>query len=158
MAKIEMFDSEFDTNVLMQLFETDSEELCEEMLNESAPFLEDSIKKELRANLYHDGDSELIDSISAGTAQKTKDGSAFIVNVTPKGYSQIKVYIDKRTRGHERKIRRYKVSNALKAIWKEYGIPGKQVPSPFFEPARRKAEKQVLAKMQEVYERKTGIK
>lgn len=155
MANVEMFDSEFDTKVLMQLLNTDSKELCEEMLNESVPFLEESVKRELRANLYHDGDSELVDSIHAGKAQKTKNGSAFIVNVKPTGYSKMKVYIDKRTRGH---IRRYKVSNALKAIWKEYGIPGKQVPSPFFEPARRKSEKKVLAKMQEVYERKTGIK
>ena len=148
----------FDDDFLKDLLETDSEALCEEMLNESVPVLEASVKHELKSRIQHDGDSELVDSIKATKAKKTKDGSAFIVNVTPTGYSKVKTYIDKRTRGTEKKVRKYQVSNALKAIWKEYGIPGRQAPAPFFEPASRKSEKQILSKMQEVYERKTGIK
>lgn len=154
MAELEIFGDDF----LKDLSETDSETICEEMLNESVPLLEASVKQELKARIQHEGDSELVNSIKANKAKKTKDGSAYIVNVTPKGYSQIKVYLDKRTRGTEQKVRKYKVSNALKALWKEYGIPGKQAPAPFLTPAMNKAEKQVLAKMQEVYERKTGIK
>lgn len=152
MASLEV---NFGEDFLRDLLEVDSEKLCEEMLNESAPLLETSVKCELKSRIQHERESELVDSIKATKAKKTKDGTAYIVNVTPKGYSKVKVYIDKRTRGTEKKVRRYNVSNALKAIWKEYGIPGKQAPSPFLGAATRKAEKQVLAKMQEIYERKT---
>lgn len=155
MAEMEL---NFGDDFLKDLLETDSEKLCEEMLNASVPILEESVKRELKSRIKHEGDSELVNSIKANRAKKTKDGSAFIVNVTPKGYSQTKEYIDKRTKRKEKKPRKYKVPNALKAIWKEYGIPGKQAPTPFLGRATRNVEKEVTAKMQEVYERKTGIK
>lgn len=151
-------DINFGEDFLKDLFETDSEALCKEMLNESAPLLEESVKSELKARIQHEGESELVDSIKANKAKKTRNDSAFIVNVSPKGYSKVKIYRDNRTKGTEKKVRKYQVSNALKAIWKEYGIPGRQVASPFFEPASRKAEKRIVSQMQEVYERKTGIK
>lgn len=157
-ARIEEYGAGFEIGVLQSLLETDSEELCKEILNQSVPYLKESIKKELKSNLKHSGESELVNSIKAGKAKKTKDGSTYIINVSPKGYSSTKVYNDKRTPGNLRKNRKQKVPNALKAIWKEYGIPGKQSPSPFFAPATRKAEKQVIAKMQKTYERKAGMK
>ena len=84
-------------------------------------------------------------------AKRTKDGSAYITTVGPRGYSN-HMYYDKKGQ----KKRKYKVSNALKAIWKEYGIAGKQAPRPFIANATRNAEEKVMNKLQEVYRNKTG--
>lgn len=46
--------------------------------------------------------------------------------------------------------------NALKAVWKEYGIAGRQPARPFLANATRNAEETVLTKMQEVYKKRMG--
>lgn len=145
------FEVDFPENFLSELLETDFDEIAEEALKEVAPLLEDSMKKSCAVAVEHEGDSELVDSIKAGKPKKTKT-DAYIVNVSPKGYSKTKIY------HHKKKDRKYPVSNALKAIWKEYGIPGRQPPRPFIDHACNEARESVIAKMQEVYNRKVGSK
>ena len=75
----------------------------------------------------------------------------------PSGYSKTKEYIQKDGTG-KRTTRKYPVSNAVKAIWKEYGIPGKEPARPFLTKAKNDVENDVMNRMQEVYNRKVGTK
>lgn len=143
------FEIDFPDDFLSDLLETDFGEIAEEALKTAAPILESSMQKSCAKAIEHEGDSELVHSIKAGRPKKTKT-DAYIVNVSPKGYSNVKVYRNKK------KDRTYPVSNALKAIWKEYGIPGRQPPRPFIAKACNDARSDVLSKMQEVYNRKVG--
>lgn len=134
----------------------DTDRLCKEMLDESAPILLDSVKKELKKSIIHSGDSELLDSIHIVYAEKCKNG-AYLVEIKPHGYSRTKTFRIARKRGRTvmyHSARKYELPNVLKAIWKEYGIPGKQPATPFFAPATRKAEVPIAEKMQEVFNRK----
>lgn len=145
------FDVIFPDDLMGGLLDTGCEEICMEALSEAAPLLVDSMKKSARAAVLHEGESEMVNSIAFSKAKRTKDGSAYITTVGPRGYSD-HMYYDKKGQ----KKRKYKVSNALKAIWKEYGIAGKQAPRPFIANATRNAEEKVMNKLQEVYKNKTG--
>lgn len=146
MAKCTVYDNtSFD-----ELFKLDFNEIAEEALKEAAPILENSMKKAVRQAVEHEGDSELVESIKANKPKKTRNG-AWIVNVTPKGYSRYKVYRAKR------KGRKHKVSNALKAIWKEYGIAGRQPPCPFLAKATNDAKDEVFAAIQRTFDNKARI-
>lgn len=146
MAKFALYDDRTD---LDDLFDIDFGEMAEEALLEAAPILEKSMKKAIQAALQHEGDSELVKSIKPNTPKKAKNG-AYIVNVTPRGYSKIKRYNAKKRR------RKYPVSNALKAIWKEYGIAGRQPPSPFLAKAANDAKNDVLNAIQRKFDEKAG--
>lgn len=148
------FKMEFGEDFLDQLLNTDFDEIAEAALNESAPIFEKSMKNEVKRVIKHDGDSELADSLKATKPKKTKT-DAWIVNVVPKGYSSTKKYIAVDSKGRKTR-RKYPASNALKAIWKEYGIPGRQPPSPFITRATNGARNAVMQKIQEVYNRKVG--
>lgn len=152
MAIVEM---EFPDDLMEDLLETDFGEIAEAALSEAVPFLEKSMKNELNKVIEHEGDSELVDSIKSNKPKRAKT-DAWIVNVTPKGYSSTKVFTAVDSKG-KKTHRKYPVSNALKAIWKEYGIPGHQPPRPFIESAVNGAREAALKKMQEVYNRKVGI-
>ncbi len=128
----------------------DFDEFCETALKEAAPILENEMKKACRSTIMHEGESEMVNSIKASVPEPTKT-DAWIVYVRPTGNSEKVGYY--KTRGYRR---RYKVSNALKAIWKEYGIPGKQAPQPFLQAATNAAEAAVVEKMQEIYNRMVG--
>lgn len=141
------FDIEFPDDFLSELLETDFDEIAEDALKEAAPLLEKSLKASCKRVIEHDGDSELVESIAASKPKKTKT-DAWIVNVGPRGYSKTRKYHAKKSG------RKYPVSNALKAIWKEYGIAGKQAPRPFITHATNEVRDTVMQKMQEVYERK----
>lgn len=143
------FEIDFPDDFLSKLLDTDFEEIAEEALNETAPLLETSMKQSCKAVITHEGDSELVDSIKSGKPKRTRT-DAWIVNVSPKGYSKTKVY------HHARTGRKHPVSNALKAIWKEYGIPGRQPPRPFITSACNKVRDSVMARLQKVYNRKVG--
>lgn len=143
------FEVDFPEDFLSGLLDTDFSEIAEEALNETAPLLEESMKQSCRTVITHEGDSELVDSIKSSKPKRTRT-DAWIVNVSPKGYSKTKIY------HHTRTGRKYPVSNALKAIWKEYGIPGKQPPRPFIASACNKVRESVMTKLQEVYNRKVG--
>lgn len=146
-----LFDLEFPDDFLSGLLDTEFEDIAEKALSEAAPILEKSIKESCQSAIQHDEDSELVHSIKAGKPKRTKT-DAMIVSVKPEGYSTVKVY----RRTGKQSERTYPVSNALKAIWKEYGIPGKQAPQPFLQAATNAAEAAVTAKMQEVYNRMVG--
>lgn len=138
----------------------DFDEFCEEALKEAAPIMEKEMKKFCRAAIIHEGDSEMVESIKANVPKMTETG-AWIVSVTPHGNSKkVGYYMATSTKnGKKYKNRRkYPVSNALKMIWKEYGIPGKQAPQPFIQAATNSSRLAVMNKLQEVYNRKVGAK
>lgn len=147
------FDLTFDDDFLQNLLQCDFDEICETALKEAAPCVVESIKREVRTAIKHEGDSELAESFKAGKPKKAKNG-AWILNVTPKGYSKVKKY--RIGNKEERKKRTYPVPNALKAIWKEYGIPGRQEASPFMTRATNNAERKATETIQQVYNRKVG--
>ncbi|MCM1213313.1 MAG: hypothetical protein NC331_11330 [Lachnospiraceae bacterium] len=147
MARLEI---DLPEDLLSELLSADFGEIAAEALSEAAPILEQSLKTSCRRAIDHEGESEMVDSITCGKPKKTKT-DAWILNVGPRGYSRKKYY-----RGSHG--RRYPVSNALKMIWKEYGIAGRQAPRPFITNARNNARGAVIRKMQEVYERKVGAR
>lgn len=148
MAKFALYDDRTD---LDDLFDIDFCEMAEEALQEAAPILEKSMKKAIQASIQHEGDSELVKSIKPNKPKRAKNG-AYIVNVTPRGYSKFKKYKSKKGKGE----RKYPVSNALKAIWKEYGIAGRQPPSPFLAKATNDAKNDVLNAIQRKFDEKAG--
>lgn len=146
-----LFNVDFPDDFLSELFGANFEEIAEAALNEAAPILEKSMKKECASVIEHEDVSEVVESIKAGKAKRTKT-DAFIVNVAPKGYSKTKTY------KHQKSGRSYPVSNALKMIWKEYGIPGRQAPRPFLDVACDNVRNEVIEKMQEVFDGKVDTK
>lgn len=147
-----LFDIDFPEDFLSELLETDFDEIAEEALKDAAPVLEKSMKQSCQRAIRHESDSELVNSIKSSKPKKTKT-DAWIVNVFPSGYSKKKIY--RAGKGGKRK---YPVSNALKAIWLEYGIAGRQAPRPFIRTACNNVRETILARMQEVYEKKVGMK
>lgn len=140
-------DINFPEDFLAELLGTDFDEIAEKALTEAAPLLEQSLKTSCKRVIKHDGESELVESITCGKPKRTKT-DAWIVNAGPQGYSKTKVYRD--TKNRERK---YPVSNAQKMAWKEYGVAGRQPARPFITNACNNARDAVMRKMQEVYER-----
>lgn len=141
-------DINFPDDFLSELLNTDFDEIAAEALAEAAPLLEQSLKTSCRRVIDHEGESEMVESITCSKPKRTKT-DAWIINVGPRGYSKTKVYRDTRNRK-----RKYPVSNALKMVWKEYGIAGRQPARPFITNACNNARAAVMRKMQEVYERK----
>lgn len=142
------FEVTFPEDFLGDLLDAEFDEIAETALKEAVPVLEKSMKQHCAEVIRHDGDSELLNSIKAGKPIKTKT-DAWIVTAKPTGYSKTKVY----HREGKKKDRIHPVSNALKAIWKEYGIPGQQAPQPFIQTATNAVQAAVVEKMQEVYNR-----
>lgn len=115
------------------------DDIAEKALNESVPILEGTMRSAAAASIKHSGDSEMVNSIKGSKPKKSASTDCWIVNVGPRGYSTTKKYHAKRKSGKSEKT--YKVSNALKAIWKEYGIPGKNQPAqPFMQKATNAAQ------------------
>lgn len=144
------FNIEFPEDFMSELLDTDFAEIAKEALAESVPILVTEMKKSCKTAIMHEGDSELAESITAQKPKPTKT-DAWIVNACPIGNSEHYYY-----RKGSRKKRKHVVSNALKAIWKEYGIAGIQAPQPFLAKAKNAAEGAVIQKIQEVYNRKVG--
>lgn len=139
----------FPEDLLGELLGTSGEEMCIAALEDAAPIMVESMKKAAKASVLHEGESEMVNSIRATKPKMTKDGDACIVNVGPTGEST-KTY---RTGKNKEK---QKVSNALKAVWKEYGIAGKQAPRPFIANATKNAEERTLERMRELYRQRVG--
>lgn len=150
------FNIDFPDDFMSGLLDTEFAEIAEEALMEAAPILEKSMKASARVAIAHEGDSEMVDSIKMSKPKATKT-NAWITNVGPRGNSSTQKYTAVDCKG-KRTHRKYPVSNALKAIWKEYGIPGRQPPRPFIQSAVNSAQSAVIRKMQEVYNRKVGAK
>ncbi len=145
------FEIDFEDDFLSGLLESDFDDIAKEALEETIPILESSMKNAVQKSIQHSGESELIESMKASKPKKTKT-DAWIATVTPKGYSTTKVY----TVNGKKSKRKYKISNALKAIWKEYGIPGRQPARPFIASATNSVKHEINEKMQELYNRKVG--
>ena len=136
---------------LDELFEIDFKDMAEEALANAVPILEKSMQKAVYGVIEHEGDSELAKSIRASKPKKAKTG-AYIINVSPKGNSSAHTY-----KGGKGKKRKYPVSNALKAIWKEYGINSQnhhQPAQPFLAKATNDAESAVLDTIEKTFDSK----
>lgn len=126
------------------------DKIAKTSLDECAPILKDSIKTSMRSAVRHTGESDMIKSVRTNKPKQTKT-DAWIVNVYPSGYSSNT--FSRYTGG---RVKRYPVSNALKAIWLEYGRVG-QSPSPWLAPAVSNCKNKILAEMQKIWERETGV-
>lgn len=148
-------DIDFPDDFLSELLETDFGEIAEEALSKAGPILEKSLKQECRRVIEHEGESELVNSFKCSKPVQTKN-DAWLITVIPKGYSKTKIYYQRNKR--KEKVRRYKVSNALKLVWKEYGVKGRQPARPFIRTACNNVENEVMKIIQEIYEKKVGMK
>ena len=118
------------------------DDICQEALGEAIPVLEGTMRSAAAASIIHDGESEMVNSIRGSKPKKVTSTDCWITNVGPRGYSTTKKYHAQRSGGRKSK-QTYKVSNALKAIWKEYGIPGHQQAQPFMDKATNMARVRV---------------
>ena len=148
------FDMTFPEDLLDGLLNTEAEDIMIAAIENAAPILEESMKRSARSAIMHEGESEMVESIKASKTRRTKDGSAIICTVGPTGTSK---HTYNRV-GKAKSKQTEKVSNALKAIWKEYGIAGKQAPSPFITNATENAEAGVIDAMQKTVRQKVGEK
>lgn len=135
MASWDIYSDNFD------FLDMDFDEAAERALNEAAGVLEGTMRSAAAAAVKHDGESAMVNSIKGSKPKKVASTDCWIVNVGPRGYSSTKTYHGKRKGGKSKQT--YKVSNALKAIWKEYGIPGHQSPQPFMQKATNQAQARV---------------
>jgi hypothetical protein len=140
---------EIPEDYLKDLLDHSFDDIAKKALEQVAPELEKSVKTTLRRSIKHTGDSELLKSIRKNKPKQTKT-DAWIVNVYPSGYSN---HSFNRYTGE--RIKRYPVSNALKAIWLEYGRVG-QPASPWLAPAVSNCSSKILAEMQKIWEKETG--
>ena len=145
------FEMNFPEDFLGQLLNTDSDELCRTALEEAAPLLVESMKKGVEQG-GHQRSGELIKSIKAKKPTKSRNG-AWMVHVRPTGYSSVNSYSIKGRRSK----RKYKVSNALKMIWIEYGINGRQPAKPFITKTVNEVQGASMRKLQEVYDQMAGV-
>ena len=137
MAKCDIYTADLDG-----MWELSFDDISEAALTESIPILEGTMRSAAAASVNHEGDSAMVNSIKGSTPKKSASTDCWIANVGPRGYSTVKRYHAKRTGGKHSK-QTYKVSNALKAIWKEYGIPGHQSAQPFMDKATNAARGRV---------------
>lgn len=146
------FEVDFPDDFLKELLNADCDEICFQALQESAPLLEENMKSALRSG-GHEISGELIDSIKSGKPVKANNG-AWIVNVRPTGYSAVNSYSVK---GKGGSVRKYKISNALKMIWIEYGVNGRQPARPFLTRTVNSVKTATMSRMQEIYDRMAGV-
>ena len=142
------FELNFPENFMGSMLSCNTEDMVKEMIDEASPILVESMKKEMKSVIQHDGDSDMVNSVIASKAKKAKNG-AYISFIGPKGSSKNSYYAD------SKKKRSYPVSNVLKAIWLNYGRKG-QSARPFLTKATNSATNRVIEKMQDIYNRKTG--
>ena len=129
------------SNVESDWLDIEFDDVAQKALDESIPILEGTMRSAAAASVKHDGDSAMVNSIKGSRPKKSAATDCWICNVGPRGYSSTKTYHGKRKGGKSKKT--YAVSNALKAIWKEYGIPGQQSPQPFIQKATNQAQARV---------------
>lgn len=148
------FDVSFEDDAISRLTMTGFDEIAVEALNECAPVLVESTKEACASVISHPGDSELVNSWTANKPKETRSKDAYVLTVVPKGNSKNQYYAVNGKGGHY--TRKYPVSNALKAIWLENGINGRQPARHFLERAAKGCEAEVNQKIQDVFNRKVG--
>lgn len=146
MARLE---ATFPEDLFDGLLNMDTENLCREMVDSASTIMVEEMKRELRRVIQHPGESELVDSIQANAA-KVVDDHLVMSFTAPYGTSKNYYY-----RYGGRRGRKHQVTNALKAIWLNYGRIG-QPARPFLGPAIRYASPLVIKKMQQTYDQLTG--
>lgn len=127
MAKFEVEAPENMLSGLSDLFE----DVADDMINAALPVYQEEIQRQLEK---HRDTGELIESIKVKKARTTKTGAHMGV-ITAEGGSS--------------NFRNYQKLMAL-----EYGVDGRQVPTPFMQSATKSAEPRIHQAMQEVFERK----
>ena len=140
---------EIPDDYLEKLLDHTFDDIAKKALDQVAPTLEKAVKSSMKRAVKHSGDSDMIKSVRTNKPKQTKT-DAWIVNVYPSGYSS---HTYNRYTGQH--IKRYPVSNALKAIYLEYGRTG-QPASPWLAPAVSSCANEILAKMQKIWEEETG--
>lgn len=124
---------DFPDDFLGELLNTDSEALCENMINEALPVVKTSME---RVFASHVNTGALAKSVKISKAKAAKNGGV-IGNVNPKG------------KGSDG------VPNALKAIWLENGRVN-QPAQPWLSKVVAESEASALKIMQDVYDKKVG--
>ena len=104
---------EIPDDLLKELLDKPFDKIAKTALDECAPILEKAVKSSMRRAVKHPGDSDMVKSVRKNKPKQTKT-DAWIVNVYPSGYSQ-----NSFNRYTGNRVKRYPVSNALKAIWLE---------------------------------------
>ena len=132
---------------LEDLLSHDFDELAYEMIKATQPILKGSIEKHL-ASVIRSGTGELLKGVAGFTPRKTRT-DAWIGGVYIKGESNNHYY------GSTTHKRMYPVSNALKAIWLNYGN-AHQAARPWLAPAVNACEAEIMDKMQKKWEEITG--
>ena len=132
---------------LKDLLDNDFDELAPQMIDETLPTLETSITRHL-TSVIHGGTGELAKSVAVTKPKKTKT-DAYIGNVYIKGQSKNHYY------GGASHNRKYPVSNALKAIWLNYGNAHEGA-RPWLTPAVNACQAEILEKLQKKWEELTG--
>ena len=135
------------------MWEISFDDVCQEALGDAVPILESTMRSAAAASVDHEGESEMVNSIRGSKPTKSAATDCWIVNVGPRGYSSTKKYHAQRPGGKHSK-QTYQVSNALKAIWKEYGIPGHQPAKPFMEKATNQARSRVEKIIEDAFEKR----
>ena len=142
MARCDIYESD-----LEGMWDIKFDDIAEEALTQSVPILESTMRSAAAACINHDGESDMVNSIKGSKPKKVASTDCWIVNVGPRGYSN-HTYHAQRTGGRKSK-QTYKVSNALKAIWKEYGVPGRNIPA---QPFMQKAANQARTRVEKIIE------
>lgn len=126
-------------------------ELCPQIIEEAEPALVEGMREQIQKVIRHPDRStgELVDSITASKPKKEKDGS-WSGFVGPQGYSSQYYY-----KGRKKK-RKYKLSNAAKLVFMEYGT-SRQKATPVLDSVIKNTEAEALARMQAAFERLTKI-
>lgn len=143
------FELEIPEDFMKDLLDHPFDDIAKKALDETAPILETAVKSSMRAVVQHPGDSEMINSVRKNRPKQTAT-DAWIVNVYPSGYSK-----NSYSREKGSKVSRYPVSNALKAIWLNYGRAG-QPARAWLEPAVNSCKGEIMDKIQKTWEDITG--
>lgn len=128
------------------------EEVAAKMLEESVPILEQEVKKEVSR---HKDTGDMYESIGSTGARRNQRG--YYICVRPTGYASAKKWRNARTKGGKRAGKKVRVRNMGKMVYLEYGT-SKQRATPVLSRATRRAEKDVISKMQEVFNREVDGK
>ena len=136
MARCDIYEAD-----LEGMWDISFDDIAQDALTQSIPILEGTMRSAAAASVKHEGESAMVNSIKGSTPKKVTSTDCWIVNVGPRGYGTSQ-YTAKDSHG-KKTTRKYKVSNALKAIWKEYGIPGHQQAQPFMQKAADQARPRV---------------
>lgn len=126
-------------------------ELCPKIIEEAEPVLVEGMQNQIRKVIRHPDRStgELVESITAGKPKQDKDGS-WSGFVGPQGYSSRYYYKGRK------KSRKYKLSNAAKLVFMEYGTT-RQKATPVLDSVIKNTEAEALDRMQAAFERLTKI-